>query len=134
MAQRRRMGPPSTKWYPKGERAGKIHMGRRCNPVFMKQEGTHCFGRRHKSAPAPHSGLNYNKARGARESAAADPNRMTAQQQQQYRILLSVWMQDLDERTKSIVGPTLRRRAERMAREGVDARREIARARAACNA
>jgi hypothetical protein len=64
----RRFRPPSTKQYPLGLRAGKILFGRKCNPVMMKQEGTFSFGRKKKQAPRPHSGLNYNKARAAREA------------------------------------------------------------------
>ena len=128
----RRISPPSTQQYPKGLRAGKILMGRRCNPVFMEQEGTHAGGRSPKRAPAPWSGMNANNARVQREARAEDPHRLTATQQQSFRMLLSVFMQDLDAMTKAVVGPVLRQRAARLVKQGIDARQYIAHARSLC--
>lgn len=132
MARNIRTGPPSTKWYSKGLKSGKIIMGRICNPVMMKQEGTVSFGRREKMAPPAHGGMNYNKARAVREGAKVDADRLTANQQLQYRIFLSVWLQDLDEKERAANEHNLRCRALRLAREGVDAKAYNAQQRAKC--
>jgi hypothetical protein len=62
---------PSTRQHALGLKKGKILFGRKCNPVVMKSEGTASFGKRGKMAPAPHSGLNANKARLARDKIRA---------------------------------------------------------------
>lgn len=59
---------PSTRQYSLGHKKGKLLFGRKCNPVMMKQEGTVVMGKRSKMPPAPHSGLNANRARLIREA------------------------------------------------------------------